>query len=200
MPPRFAPLALALATLLPCAGHAADADARPAAPEPARPAGPPLVISTDIGDDIDDAFALALALRSPSLNVTEQGQSLALVTRLYRLRSPDAFLQAAPDTFGDPAKEKEVLADDLVSVREVQLIPGKPYDTTEKVPRDVRYVGIVGLFRAPATNRWRYAFSTASAERSGLTLGAHACAISVQAGEPIGQPIKVVRSAAVTCP
>ena len=70
MPPRFAPLALALATLLPCAGHAADADARPAAPEPARPAGPPLVISTDIGDDIDDAFALALALRSPSLNVT----------------------------------------------------------------------------------------------------------------------------------
>ena len=59
---------------------------------------------------------------------------------------------------------------------------------------------VVGLFRAPATNRWRYAFSTASAERSGLTLGAHACAISVQAGEPIGQPIKVVRSAAVTCP
>ena len=137
---------------------------------------------------------------SPSLNVTEQGQSLALLTRLYRLRSPDAFLQAAPDTFGDPTKEKEVLGDDLVSVREVQLIPGKPYDTTEKVPRDVRYVGIVGLFRAPATNRWRYAFSTASAERSGLTLGAHACAISVQAGEPIGQPIKVVRSAAVTCP
>ncbi|MFZ2296798.1 MAG: type VI secretion system lipoprotein TssJ, partial [Aquabacterium sp.] len=113
---------------------------------------------------------------------------------------PDAFLQAAPDTFGDPTKEKEVLGDDLVSVREVQLIPGKPYETTEKVPRDVRYVGIVGLFRAPATNRWRYAFSTASAERSGLTLGAHACAISVQAGEPIGQPIKVVRSAAVTCP
>ena len=90
---------------------------------------------------------------SPSLNVTEQGQSLALVTRLYRLRSPDAFLQAAPDTFGDPAKEKEVLADDLVSVREVQLIPGKPYDTTEKVPRDVRYVGIVGLFRKAAEKK-----------------------------------------------
>ena len=57
MPPRFAPLALALATLLPCAGHAADAGARPSAPEPARPVGPPLVISTDIGDDIDDVPA-----------------------------------------------------------------------------------------------------------------------------------------------
>ncbi|MDX9843001.1 MAG: type VI secretion system lipoprotein TssJ [Aquabacterium sp.] len=137
---------------------------------------------------------------SLSLNVTEQGQSLALLTRLYRLRSPDAFLQAAPDTFGDATKEKEVLGDDLVSVREVQLIPGKPYETTEKVPREVRYIGIVAQFRAPAANRWRYAFSTASAERSGLTLGAHACALSVQAGEPIGQPVKVVRSAAVTCP
>lgn len=137
---------------------------------------------------------------SSSLNVTEQGQSLALLTRLYRLRSPDAFLQIPPDTFGDLAKEKEVLGDDLVSVREVQLVPGQQYETTEKVPRDVRYVGIVGLFRSPASNRWRYAFSTATAERSGLTLGAHACAISVQAGEPIGQPTKVVRSAAVSCP
>lgn len=137
---------------------------------------------------------------SPSLNVTERGQSLALLTRLYRLRSPDAFLQAAPDTFGDTAKEKEVLGDDLVSVREVQLVPGQQYEATEKVPRDVRYVGIVGLFRSPASNRWRYAFSAATAEFSGLTLGAHACAISVQAGEPIGLPVKVVRSAAVSCP
>lgn len=137
---------------------------------------------------------------SPSLNVTAQGQSLALLTRIYRLRSPDAFLQATADTFGDAAKEKEVLGDDLVSVREVQLVPGQQYETSEKMPREVRYVGIVGLFRAPATQRWRYAFSTASAERSGLNLGAHACAITVQAGEPIGQPLKVVRSAAVTCP
>lgn len=137
---------------------------------------------------------------STSLNVTAQGQSLALLTRLYRLRSPDSFLQASPDTFGDPAKEKEVLGDDLVSVREVQLIPGQQYETSEKVPRDVRYVGIVGLFRAPASNRWRYAFSTAQAESTGLALGAHACAMSVQTGEPIGQPTKVVRAAAIACP
>ena len=70
MPPRLVPLALALATLLPCAGHAADAATRPAVPhapaaEQARHSQPPLIISTDIGDDIDGAFALALALRSP---------------------------------------------------------------------------------------------------------------------------------------
>jgi hypothetical protein len=33
-------------------------------------AGPQLaIIDTDIGDDIDDAFALALALRSPELHI-----------------------------------------------------------------------------------------------------------------------------------
>jgi len=36
----------------------------------ATPAEPQLVIlDTDIGDDIDDAFALALALRSPELKI-----------------------------------------------------------------------------------------------------------------------------------
>lgn len=137
---------------------------------------------------------------SQSVNITPQGQSLALLTRIYRLRSPDAFLQAAPDTFGDAAKEKEVLGDDLVSVREVQLIPGQQYESSEKVPRDVRFVGIVALFRSPALHRWRYAFSAAEAERTGLALGAHACALSVHAGEPIGQPLHVIRSAAIACP
>ena len=41
-----------------------------AAPSPAVPArATPVVIDTDIGDDIDDTWALALALRSPELDV-----------------------------------------------------------------------------------------------------------------------------------
>jgi inosine-uridine nucleoside N-ribohydrolase len=45
----------------------------PSAPTPeadqSRRAGTPILIDTDIGDDIDDAFALALALRSPELEL-----------------------------------------------------------------------------------------------------------------------------------
>lgn len=97
MPPRFAPLVLALAALLPCAGHAAVA-AHPSTPQTAQPqplrlARMPLVISTDIGDDIDDAFALALALRSPSLDVT--GLIASWGDAPLRARMLERLLQAA---------------------------------------------------------------------------------------------------------
>src|SRR5579872_4889279 len=51
-------LNLLLAALLPCA-----------APIHAQTAPIPVIFDTDIGDDIDDALALALALQSPELDV-----------------------------------------------------------------------------------------------------------------------------------
>lgn len=137
---------------------------------------------------------------SDSLNINDSGQPLALVLRLYKLKSPDAFLQAPGDIFGDPAKEKAALSDDLVAARELQLLPGQHYEATDKVTREARYVGVVALFRNPAQGRWRYAFSTAGADKTGLTLGAHACAMSVQVGEAIGQAASTVKSVAVPCP
>jgi type VI secretion system protein VasD len=137
---------------------------------------------------------------SDSLNVNDGGQPLALVLRLYKLKSPDAFLQAPADTFGDPGKEKAALGDDLVAARELQLLPGQHYEAMDKVTRDARYVGVVALFRNPAPGRWRYAFSTPGADKTGLSLGAHACAMSVQVGGAIGQPASAVKSVAVPCP
>lgn len=137
---------------------------------------------------------------SSSLNATEAGQPLALVMRVFRLRSPDSFLQAQREVFGDVVREKQALGDDLVGVREVQLVPGQHHEATDKVARDVPYLGIVALYRQPATGRWRYAFKAAEAELSGLSLGAHACALSVQSGEPVNRAATSVRSAAVPCP
>lgn len=54
-------LALALAVAGPLAAVAATA--------PAKDTPQPVIIDTDVGDDIDDAFALAIALRDPKLNV-----------------------------------------------------------------------------------------------------------------------------------
>jgi len=50
---------------------AAPGFSQTASPEPPAPAHPPakIIIDTDIGDDIDDAFAVALALRSPELEI-----------------------------------------------------------------------------------------------------------------------------------
>jgi inosine-uridine nucleoside N-ribohydrolase len=56
-------LSLLLTTLLPPNAHAQS----PVVPTPASPEK--IIIDTDIGDDIDDAFAVALALRSPELQI-----------------------------------------------------------------------------------------------------------------------------------
>ena len=137
---------------------------------------------------------------STSLNTLADGQSLALLVRVYRLRAPDSFLQAPADTFGDAAREKELLGDDLISVREVQLVPGQHHQTTDKLSRDIAHVGIVALYHHPANGRWRYAFAASQAELTGIELGLHACAMTVHGGQPIGVSSERVRSAALTCP
>lgn len=137
---------------------------------------------------------------SDSLNVSPTGAPVALLTRTYKLRSPNAFLQAPYEVFGDPAKEKAQLGDDIIETREVQLIPSQHIDVRDKVAREAPYIGIVALYRSPSPQRWRYAFRSDSAEKTGLSIGLHACAMSVQVGEPEGQPLSVARSAAVPCP
>lgn len=137
---------------------------------------------------------------SDSLNVLPSGESVALLTRIYKLRSPNAFLQAPYEVFGDPVKEKAQLGDDIIATREVQMIPGQHDEVIDRTAREARYIGIVALYRNPAAQRWRYAFRSESAETSGLSIGLHACAMSVQVGEPIGQPLSTARSAAVPCP
>jgi type VI secretion system protein VasD len=137
---------------------------------------------------------------SDSLNVDTEGHALALVVRMFKLKSPDAFLQLPYDTFGDPAREKAALGDDLVAARELQLVPGQHYEATDKVAREARYIGIVALYREPMPGRWRYAFSTPDADQSGLHIGAHACAMSVQVGQAIGLAGNAARSVAAPCP
>jgi type VI secretion system protein VasD len=137
---------------------------------------------------------------SDSRNVAPSGESVALLTRIYKLRSPNAFLQAPYEVFGDPAKEKMQMGDDVIETREVQMIPGQHEEVRDKVAHEARYIGVVALFRNPSPQRWRYAFRSEAAEKSGLSIGLHACAMSVQVGEPIGQPLNLARSVAVPCP
>ena len=121
-----------------------------------------------------------------ALNTDAGGRSLSLVTRVYKLKDSNAFQQAPYEVFGNPAKEKELLGNDLVEVREVLLVPGQRYEVEEKVSREAGYVGLVALFRAPAAQRWKYAFQSEAAEKTGVTVGAHACALSVTVGAPVG--------------
>jgi inosine-uridine nucleoside N-ribohydrolase len=86
--------ALFLAALLLAAATPAGLKAQQSKPAvPATPSARQLVIlDTDIGDDIDDAFALALVLRSPELQLL--GIETAFADTELRARLVDRYLKA----------------------------------------------------------------------------------------------------------
>lgn len=160
-------VALALAALLAgCGGAALEAAGLRKPPELPESQKPPRNVP----------LKLHAATR---LNVDAGGQPLALAVRLYKLRQKDAFEGAPYAAFLDPQLERERLGADLVEVREIMLVPGQRYEVTEKVAREAGHLGIVALFHTPAAGRWRTAVSSLDAERDGLNIGLHACAMSV---------------------
>ncbi|RZA29562.1 MAG: type VI secretion system lipoprotein TssJ [Lysobacteraceae bacterium] len=116
---------------------------------------------------------------SPKLNVDKRGQPLALAVRLYKLRQKDAFERAPYSAFLNPQAERESLGADLVEVREIMLVPGQRYEITEKLSRETSHLAVVALFQRPAEQRWRTTAAAADAERDGLSIGLHACALTV---------------------
>lgn len=123
---------------------------------------------------------------SPSLNTDEDGRSLALVVRLYKLKSAESFLSAPYQAFASPESEKQRLGEDLVEVREIQLVPGQRVETSEKIVREAGYIGVVALYRTPTAQHWKLVFAADAAQLSGIGLAAHACALSVAKGQPYG--------------
>lgn len=117
-----------------------------------------------------------------NLNADGRGQPLAVVVRIYKLKDTTAFYQAPFDAFVTTGRDKEVLGDALVESREITLIPGQPFNWTETVPRAAGALGIVALFHSPGPQRWRVAFDAVAAEKSGVVMGAHACALTVTKG------------------
>lgn len=180
LPPRratFAPLLLLLLPLSGCAGGAIGGLANAAlqmaglakpAPEVPEAQKPPRNVSIRLH-------------AGQRLNTDPQGRPLALVARIYKLRQSAVFEQAPYDSFLDAAREKALLGGDLLEVQEVLLVPGQRYEIQEKVGREAAFIGVVALFRAPAAQRWRATFAASAAERDGVSIGLHACALSVGA-------------------
>lgn len=119
---------------------------------------------------------------APNLNAGAGSKPLALVVKVYRLKSLDHFQQTPFDTFLDADKVRAALGSDLVDGREMLVLPDQHYASTEQLPPDVRYLAFVALFRSPAADRWRFAYDVKHSTRTGITLGVHACAMSSTAG------------------
>jgi type VI secretion system protein VasD len=129
------------------------------------------------------------------LNVDARGQPLALLVRVYKLRQRTAFEQAPYAAFLSPQAERETLGADLLEVKELTLVPGQQLEINEKLSREAGWLGVVALFHAPLAQGWRLAFAAPEAERAGVTIGLHACAMSAGASGTPGasKPLSLVR-------
>lgn len=134
-----------------------------------------------------------------NLNAGRMDKSFSLVARIYKLKQTGTFNAAPYEAFSTPEKEKLALGADLLEVREVNLIPGQLYEVNEKVSRESGYIGVVALFRTPAPQRWRAAFAANEAETSGITLGVHACSLTLGKGAPLEQANRAMESVATRC-
>lgn len=124
-----------------------------------------------------------------NLNAGNDDRALAAVVKIYHLRDTNRFERAPFDAFLDEEREREVLADDLISVNEVVLTPGAQHEIDEKLGPDADVIGVVALFRAPAANRWRLAFDSRHkrVEKDGITVGVHACALSTSSASLVSR-------------
>ncbi len=146
------------------------------------------------------ARKVALRLHAADLlNTDSQKRPLSVVIRIYKLRGADAFLSAPYVAFIDGESNQQPFRSDIVESRELVLRPGQRHEVIEPVPNAATHLGVVALFRSPAESRWRFAFRSREAERSGVTLGVHGCALSVAAGVPEAAEPDTLRIAAVQC-
>ena len=158
-------LLLLLTTIVPAL---APAKAQPSSGAPQAGATPQLVIiDTDIGDDIDDAFALALALRSPELRIV--GVTTTFGNTELRARLLDRYLAAVgrsdiPVAAGPATKNDNVFTQAAYARQAVERKHGDGadfiLDQVRRHPGEITLIAIGPLFtvqsaieRDPATFR-----------------------------------------------
>ncbi|MEN1929532.1 type VI secretion system lipoprotein TssJ [Luteimonas sp. MJ250] len=113
-----------------------------------------------------------------NLNSGNDQKPLAVVVKVYRLRDTQRFERAPFSAFLDEDAERDALGDDLISSTEIVLQPNQRHEITERLPPEAAAMGVVALFRSPAPDRWRFSFDALEAEKDGVTVGLHACALT----------------------
>lgn len=142
------------------------------------------VIKKDSGDPSKVTKDLSIGILSgDKLNLTSNGKPLSLVVKVYILRSPEPLQTLTYPQITSPESEKAALGESLISMREVVLLPEKSYEAVLKIPADATTIGVVGMFRSPYLSRWKLAFDARKSLDTGITIGAHACALSASKGD-----------------
>lgn len=132
---------------------------------------------------------------SDQLNSDGANRPLSLVVKVYKLKAFEDFVRAPYTAFTQDGFK----SDDVISSREVVLLPGQRYEVEENLPKEAAYLAVVALYKSPDANRWRFVFDLASSAKDGVTLGAHQCALSVSQGDTVGVAPESRRLAGTVC-
>jgi type VI secretion system VasD/TssJ family lipoprotein len=121
------------------------------------------------------------------LNLNKEGQSMPVEVRVLLLRARERFDQLDFETLWKGASEP--LGKDLVKSASLTVFPGKLKIFPMKSSRRVAYVALVGIFRRPEGQRWKYVVDVRSRNRrcgSGEDL--HTIIHAVLGGNAITRP------------
>lgn len=118
-----------------------------------------------------------------NLNAGPGGKPLGLVVKIYQLTDYRRFTRASLQDFLAKQSTQAALGEDLITAREITLLPGKTYRLVEDIRKGTRYLGVVALFMAPAKDHWRAVFNPRKSRDEGITIGLTACALTVTSGK-----------------
>jgi type VI secretion system VasD/TssJ family lipoprotein len=104
------------------------------------------------------AAALLAACGGPSyvrvrgvspLNVNDSNESTPVDVRLYQLKDDGRFTRARVEELW--TKDKEVLAEDLITQKKITVFPGREDEAPKDIeigelPADCRFIGVLALF------------------------------------------------------
>ena len=97
---------------------------------------------------------LRINLRATAhLNLSDKGEPLATVVRVYQLKGTGKIAVASFDDLLD--HDKDALGEDFVAMQELTVNPGVTLDPPLVRSPEATHVAIVALFRKPASTTWR---------------------------------------------
>ncbi|MBM3115235.1 type VI secretion system lipoprotein TssJ [Jeongeupia naejangsanensis] len=125
---------------------------------------------------------------APVINRDTGGKPLSIVVRVYQLKDAAEFNKLTFDATSSGKSDAELLGNDLISRSELVLVPGSKQAIKDQIKPETRFVGVVGYFRKPDTNHWRFLVDASDVRSDGLTFKVQDCYLQVQVPKALPQP------------
>jgi len=90
---------------------------------------------------------------SANASLDENGKPLTVIVRVYQLTETKVFSNASFKELWK--KDLKILGGGLLSREEVHMVPNSTKKLKLKKQANVKFIGVVALFRKPKDNKWR---------------------------------------------